>query len=102
VAKVMVARRLAVRLYWMLRNGWTYAELARHAGKPGSFRGEQIDGMIPKRNPQSRRTLKQRPSLIGTLSSPCYNSGEIGSDGVGRSYALPGPNSSNYWPLAVV
>ncbi len=41
VAKVMQARRLAVRLYWMLRNGWTYAELARHAGKPGSFRGEQ-------------------------------------------------------------
>jgi transposase len=41
VAKVMVARRLAVRLYWMLRNQATYAELARHAGKPGSFRGEQ-------------------------------------------------------------
>jgi transposase len=41
VGKVMVARRLAVSLYWMLRNGWTYAELARHAGKPGSFRGEQ-------------------------------------------------------------
>jgi transposase len=41
VAKVMVARRLAVRLYWMLRRNWTYAELARHAGKPGSFCGEQ-------------------------------------------------------------
>jgi len=41
VAKVMVARRLAVRLYWMLRNDWTYAELARHAGEPGSFRGAQ-------------------------------------------------------------
>ena len=40
-AKVMVARRLAVRLYWMLRNHWNYAELARHAGKPGSFCGEQ-------------------------------------------------------------
>src|SRR5208283_1433008 len=36
VAKVMVARRLAVRLYWMLRRQWTYAELARHAGEPGS------------------------------------------------------------------
>jgi transposase len=36
VAKVMVARRLAVRLYWMLRNQWTYAELVRHAGEPGS------------------------------------------------------------------
>jgi transposase len=41
VAKVMVARRLAVRLYWMLRKQWTYAELARHAGEPGSFCGEQ-------------------------------------------------------------
>jgi transposase len=41
VAKVMVARRLAIRLYWMLRNQCTYAELARHAGKPGSFRGER-------------------------------------------------------------
>jgi transposase len=39
VAKVMVARRLAVRLYWMLRRNCTYAELARHAGEPGSFRG---------------------------------------------------------------
>jgi transposase len=41
VAKVMVARRLAVRLYWMLRRNWTYAELARHAGEPGSWCGEQ-------------------------------------------------------------
>ncbi len=41
VAKVMVARRLAVRLYWMLRNQWTYAELVRHVGEPESFRGKQ-------------------------------------------------------------
>jgi transposase len=41
VAKVMVARRLAVRLYWMLRRNCTYAELARHAGEPGSFCGER-------------------------------------------------------------
>ena len=41
VAKVMVARRLAVRLYWMLRNDWTYAELVRHAGKPGSSCGKR-------------------------------------------------------------
>jgi transposase len=32
LAKVMVARRLAVRLYWMLRKGWTYAEW-QHAGE---------------------------------------------------------------------
>jgi len=41
IAKVMVARRLAVRLYWMLRNQWTYAELVRHVGQPESFRGKQ-------------------------------------------------------------
>ena len=40
VAKVMVARRLAVRLYWMLREGWTYAEW-QHAGEPGSSCGER-------------------------------------------------------------
>ncbi len=40
VAKVMVARRLAVRLYWMLRNQWTYAEW-QHAGEPGSSCGER-------------------------------------------------------------
>lgn len=39
VAKVMVARRLAVRLYWMLRNGWTYAEWWQHAGEPESSCG---------------------------------------------------------------
>ena len=41
VAKVMVARRLAVRLYWMLRKEWTYAELVGHAGKPGSSCGKR-------------------------------------------------------------
>lgn len=41
VAKVMVARRLAVRLYWMLREHKNYAELVRHAGKPESSRGQQ-------------------------------------------------------------
>lgn len=41
VAKVMVARRLAIRLYWMLRNEWSYAELVRHAGEPGSCCGKQ-------------------------------------------------------------
>lgn len=41
VAKVTIARRLAVRLYWMLRNEWTYAELVRHAGEPGSSCGKR-------------------------------------------------------------
>jgi transposase len=39
-AKVAIARRLATRLYWMLRTGKTYAQLkAGGAGKPESFRG---------------------------------------------------------------
>ena len=36
IAKVAMARRLAVRLYWMWRNGWEYAqsvELGSHAGQ---------------------------------------------------------------------
>jgi transposase len=41
VAKVMVARRLAIRLYWMLRQRWDYAELVRHAGEPGSSCGKR-------------------------------------------------------------
>lgn len=39
-AKVAIARRLATRLYWMLRTGQDYAQLkASGAGKPVSFRG---------------------------------------------------------------
>lgn len=40
VAKVAVARKLALRLYWMLRNQIDYAQLPGPcAGKPVSFRG---------------------------------------------------------------
>ncbi len=39
-AKVAVARRLATRLYWMLRSGKNYAQLtASGAGEPVSSRG---------------------------------------------------------------
>ncbi len=39
-AKVAIARRLATRLYWMLRTGKNYAQLkASGAGEPESFRG---------------------------------------------------------------
>jgi hypothetical protein len=41
LAKVMVARRLAVRLFCMLRENQTYTELVRHAGEPESFRGQK-------------------------------------------------------------
>ena len=41
LAKVAVARKLAIRLYWMLRAKQTYAQLskARYAGEPESFCG---------------------------------------------------------------
>ena len=37
-AKVAMARRLAVRLYWMMRQGWDYQQWVKfgsHAGQPG-------------------------------------------------------------------
>src|SRR5260370_14508906 len=41
LAKVAMARKLAVRLYWMLRSDLDYAQLIQgsHAGQPESFRG---------------------------------------------------------------
>jgi len=36
VAKVAIARRLAVRLYWMLRTRMDYAQLVRMSGSPSS------------------------------------------------------------------
>jgi len=36
VAKVAIARRLAVRLYWMLRTRHTYAQLVHMSGSPSS------------------------------------------------------------------
>jgi transposase len=42
IAKVAMARKLAVRLYWMWRNGWQYSQLVAfgsHAGKLGTGHG---------------------------------------------------------------
>jgi len=36
VAKVAIARKLAVRMYWMLRRGAAYAQLVRKQGSPGA------------------------------------------------------------------
>jgi transposase len=44
IAKVAVARRLAVRLYWMWRKGWDYEQLTKFgsdAGQPGNRHGVQ-------------------------------------------------------------
>jgi transposase len=40
IAKVAMARRLAVRLYWMWRNGWEYAQSVEF----GSYAGELVTG----------------------------------------------------------
>ena len=36
VAKVAIARKLAVRMYWMLRSGADYARLVRRQASPGA------------------------------------------------------------------
>src|SRR5450759_3031331 len=44
IAKVAMARKLAIRMYWMLRKGWDYGQLTKfgsHAGKPGNRDGVQ-------------------------------------------------------------
>ncbi len=44
IAKVAMARRLAVRLFWMMRQGWDYEQVktfGSHAGQPGNRHGVQ-------------------------------------------------------------
>ncbi len=44
IAKVAMARRLAVCLYWMLRQGWDYEQWVKfgsHVGQPGNRHGVQ-------------------------------------------------------------
>ena len=44
IAKVAMARKLAVHLYWMWRQGWDYGQfekLGSHAGEPGNRQGVQ-------------------------------------------------------------
>jgi transposase len=44
IAKVAMARRLAIRLYWMWRRGWNYEQVesfGSHAGQPGNPHGVQ-------------------------------------------------------------
>jgi transposase len=44
IAKVAMARKLAVHLYWMWRQGWDYGQwkkLGSHAGEPGHRDGGQ-------------------------------------------------------------
>jgi transposase len=44
IAKVAMARRLAIALYWMWRKGWNYEQMKKfgsHAGQPGNRDGVQ-------------------------------------------------------------
>ena len=44
IAKVAMARKLAVRLYWMMRREWHYEQVKKfgsHAGQPGNRDGVQ-------------------------------------------------------------
>ena len=44
IAKIAMARRLAICLYWMLRQGWDYQQWVKfgsHAGQPGNRHGVQ-------------------------------------------------------------
>jgi hypothetical protein len=44
IAKVAMARRLAVGLYWMMRRGWDYQqwmEFGSHVEQPGNRHGVQ-------------------------------------------------------------
>jgi transposase len=42
VAKVAIARRLVVRLYWLLKKGEQSGAAGWHAGSPGTFRGAAL------------------------------------------------------------
>jgi hypothetical protein len=49
IAKVAMARRLAVRMYWMWRKGWNYEQLEKfgsHAGQPGNRDGVKVDHRV--------------------------------------------------------
>jgi len=46
IAKVAMARRLAVRMYWMWRKGWDYEQMRKfssHAGQPGNRDGVPLN-----------------------------------------------------------
>jgi transposase len=46
IAKVAMARRLAVRLYWMWRQEWDYEQMKKfgsHAGQPGHRHGVPLN-----------------------------------------------------------
>jgi transposase len=58
IAKVAMARRLAVRLYWMWRNGWEYAQWVKfssHAGQLGTGHGAKKNAIQMNGRPAPSR-----------------------------------------------
>jgi len=46
IVKIAMARRLAVRMYWMWRKGWDYEQMTKfssHAGQPGNRDGVPLN-----------------------------------------------------------
>jgi transposase len=44
IAKIAMARKLAIHLYWMMRQGWDHEQVKKfgsHAGQPGHRDGVQ-------------------------------------------------------------
>jgi transposase len=63
IAKVAMARKLAVRLFWMMRQEWNYEQVRKfgsHAGQPGYLDGvqentEQLTGASRSSSPRSSK-----------------------------------------------
>jgi hypothetical protein len=80
IAKVAMAGKLAVRLYWMMRKGWDYQQVKKfgsHAGQPGNrdgvFTGEfEVTIMIAVVAEEMHgRTASSWPATTPRLSLTC-------------------------------
>ena len=69
IAKVAMARRLTVRLYWMMHQGWEYGQWIKfgsHAGQPGHRHGVQ----------KNTEKLIGRPALLHRVRSSNQDRGD--------------------------
>ena len=69
IAKVAMARRLTVRLYWMMHQGWDYEQwikLGSHAGQPRHRHGVQ----------KNTEKLIGRPALLHRVRSSNQDRGD--------------------------
>jgi hypothetical protein len=71
IAKVAMARRLAIRLYWMWRKGWDYEQLKKfgsHAGQPAGPKAITRRALVGRAKPSTR--AKWRALRSGRASAP--------------------------------